>query len=130
MQKRVALPALFLAGSIAGAALLTADDATSGGPAKSAAVSAERTVTPVTGPSWLNHLNINFADTSLGRGAGRYGPGPNEPRPAERGSASRLTGKPAVLTRADLYRLNCQACHRAEGTGAPPEIRSLLSLVQ
>jgi len=34
------------------------------------------------------------------------------------------------LTGADLYRLNCQACHRAEGTGTPPEVRSVLPVVQ
>jgi mono/diheme cytochrome c family protein len=31
---------------------------------------------------------------------------------------------------ADLYRLNCQACHRDEGTGAPPDVKSLLDLVR
>jgi mono/diheme cytochrome c family protein len=35
-----------------------------------------------------------------------------------------------ALTGLDLYRLNCQACHRAEGTGSPPEIKSILDLVQ
>jgi mono/diheme cytochrome c family protein len=35
-----------------------------------------------------------------------------------------------VLTGADLYRLNCQACHAATGTGAPPEIKSTLDLIQ
>jgi len=35
-----------------------------------------------------------------------------------------------VLTGRDLYRLNCQACHRAEGTGSPAEIKSVLDLVQ
>ena len=34
------------------------------------------------------------------------------------------------MTGADIYRLNCQGCHRAEGTGAPPEIKSVLSAVQ
>jgi mono/diheme cytochrome c family protein len=35
-----------------------------------------------------------------------------------------------VLSGADLYRLNCQSCHRAEGTGSLPEIKSVLGLVQ
>ncbi len=35
-----------------------------------------------------------------------------------------------ALTGADLYRLNCQACHRESGAGAPPEIHSLLGPVQ
>jgi len=34
------------------------------------------------------------------------------------------------VTGADLYRQNCQACHAAEGTGAPPDVRSLLPMVQ
>jgi mono/diheme cytochrome c family protein len=38
-------------------------------------------------------------------------------------------GRPVVLSGADLYRLNCQSCHRAEGTGSPPEIKSVLGLV-
>jgi hypothetical protein len=39
-------------------------------------------------------------------------------------------GGPVELSGADLYRLNCQSCHRAEGTGSPPEIKSVLGLVQ
>jgi hypothetical protein len=39
-------------------------------------------------------------------------------------------GRPVVLSGADLYRLNCQSCHRAEGTGSLPEIKSVLGLVQ
>jgi mono/diheme cytochrome c family protein len=39
-------------------------------------------------------------------------------------------GRPVVLSGADLYRLNCQSCHRAEGTGSPAEIKSVLGLVQ
>ena len=131
MRKRFALPALFLAGSIAGAALLTADDAISGGQAKqSGGKTADSMVTPVVGPSWLNHLNIKYGDTSLGRGAGRYGPPPNEPAAPPPPSPSFAPGQPNVMTGGDFYRLNCQACHRTEGTGAPPEIKSLLSLVQ
>ena len=131
MLKRSALPALFVAGSIAGAALLTADDAISGGQAKrSGGKTAEAIVTAVAGPSWLNHLNIKYGDTSLGRGAGRYGPAPTEPPATPPRATSFVSGQPNMMTGGDLYRLNCQACHRAEGTGSPPEIKSLLSLVQ
>jgi mono/diheme cytochrome c family protein len=97
--------------------------------AKRSTESAEPVVTPVAGPSWLNHLGIRYGDTSLGRGAGRYGAGPNEPAP-ERKPIVLQVERSAVLTGADLYRLNCQACHRAEGTGAPPEVRSVLPVVQ
>ena len=131
MRKRHALPALFLAGLIAGTALLSANNASRGRQAKRPAVpSADSIVTPVAGPSWLNHLNLKFSDSSLGRGAGLYGPTPTESRTPTPGSTSFVPGQSQVLTGGDLYRLNCQACHRAEGTGAPPEIKSLLSLVQ
>ena len=131
MRKRHALPALFLAGLIAGATLLSADNASHGRQANRSAVqSADAIVTPVAGPSWLNHLELKFRDSSLGRGAGRYGPTPTEPHTVTPGSTSFVAGQSRVITGADLYRLNCQACHRAEGTGSPPEIKSLLALVQ
>ena len=128
MRTSSTLPVLLLAGSISAGALLAADarDQT----AHPAAKAAEPVVTPVAGPSWLNHLNLKYEDSSLGRGAGRYGPSPTETGPAVRRSPSSPTPRSTVLTGADLYRLNCQACHRAEGTGAPSEIKSVLSLVQ
>jgi mono/diheme cytochrome c family protein len=116
---------------IAGATLLSADNVNRDPQANQSAVqSADSTVTPVAGPSWLHHLNLTFNDSSLGRGAGRYGPAPTEPVAATPDSTSFVPGQSKVITGADLYRLNCQACHRAEGTGSPPEIKSLLSLVQ
>jgi mono/diheme cytochrome c family protein len=85
-------------------------------------------VTPVTGPSWLTHLGLTLASTSLGQGAGRYGPAADQGGGARRESL----GVPGTvqITGADLYRLNCQACHREQGTGAPPEIHSVLGPVQ
>src|SRR5262245_39833325 len=85
-------------------------------------------VTPVSGPSWLTHLGISLRETSLGQGAQRYGPPPG----AAHAPASESLGVPGTvpMSGADLYRLNCQACHRAEGTGTPPEIHSLLGPVQ
>ena len=85
------------------------------------------TVTPVTGPSWLTHLGATLDKTSLGQSSGVYGPGDNTPAPPPEG-----LGVPRSITigGADLYRFNCQACHRAEGTGKPPEIRSVLGAVQ
>jgi mono/diheme cytochrome c family protein len=85
-------------------------------------------VTPVAGPSWLNHLGIRYGDTSLGRGAGRYGPSPTD-LATERAPLVPMLDRSVTLTGADLYRLNCQACHRAAGTGAPPEVRSVLPVV-
>src|SRR5262249_20201279 len=86
-------------------------------------------VTPVSGRSWLHTLGVDYRDTSFGRGAGRYGPSPSDaagdPEPVPGTVAARVTG-----TGADLYSVNCPACHPAEGTGAPPEIKSALPAVQ
>src|SRR3954469_7069899 len=93
------------------------------------AVAAAQAGTAVSGPSWLHHLGIRYDDTSLGRGSGRYGASPDaqavmRPRVAPSIAATvRLSG-------ADLFRIDCQACHHAEGTGAPPEVRSVVPAVQ
>src|SRR3954468_24535437 len=86
------------------------------------AVAVAQSVTPVSGPSWLHHLGIRYDDTSLGRGSGRYGASPDAPAVA-RPRVERFVARTVQLSGADLFRLDCQACHRAEGTGAPPEVR-------
>lgn len=91
-------------------------------------VGEDPSVTPVSGPSWLTHLGIALNRTSLGQGAERYGPAPDQPRVPPNESLA-VPGT-VQITGADLYRLNCQACHRSQGTGAPPEIHSLLVAVQ
>jgi len=98
----------------------------------------EPVVTPVAGPSWLNRLGLTYRESSLGRSGAAYGPPPSPPtygppptqRPSQSSAAPLAVGRPVVLSGADLYRLNCQSCHRAEGTGSPPEIKSVLGLVQ
>jgi mono/diheme cytochrome c family protein len=100
-----------------------------GGPPASGQPARDPVVTPVVGPSWLNRLGVRYRDTTLGRSAATYGPPPGE-RPAGAAPIPLAIGRPVVLTGADLYRLNCQSCHRAEGTGSPPEIKSVLGLVQ
>ena len=89
----------------------------------------EPVVTPVTGPSWLSRLGLTYRESSLGRGAATYGPPPAQP-PLPPSATPLSVGGPVMLSGADLYRLNCQSCHRAEGTGAPPEIKSVLGLVE
>ena len=89
----------------------------------------EPVVTPVAGPSWLNRLGLRYSDTSLGRSGATYGPPPAQ-RPSRPGAAPLAVGRPVELSGADLYRLNCQSCHGVEGTGSPPEIKSVLGLVQ
>lgn len=86
-------------------------------------------VTAVSGQSWLHKLGVEYRDTSMGRGAGRYGPNPTDLAATRPPLKVTLTDK-VTVSGADLYRMNCQACHRAEGTGAPPEIKSMLPVVE
>jgi mono/diheme cytochrome c family protein len=88
-------------------------------------------VTGVAGRSWLNQLNRNFEETSMGK-TGHLGPAP-----AVAGESSRwqmglsTSATDAVSLRgADLYRLNCQSCHGETGQGAPPEINSVINPVR
>jgi mono/diheme cytochrome c family protein len=89
---------------------------------------ANDTVTAVSGASWLNHLGIKYRDTSMGRGSGKYQPKVDDTRSEARTLPSMHDA--VSLTGADIFRLNCQACHGATGTGAPPEIRSVIPAVQ
>jgi mono/diheme cytochrome c family protein len=130
MRASSALHAVFVAASIAGALAAVSVAGVGAQPGRPAGEPAERAVTPVAGPSWLSHLNTKYRDTSLGRGAGRYGPAPNNVPPAAADATVQITPHPVALTGADLYRLNCQACHRAEGTGAKGEIKSVVDLIQ
>lgn len=92
-------------------------------------------VTPVEGESWLEHLGRNIGDTSMGKSSGVYGPA--APLPGQ-GQASHpsltvsanFTGQSTKFTGADLYRMKCQACHGPNGTGAPPEINSVINPVR
>ncbi len=89
-------------------------------------------VTPVEGPSWLRHLGIAMAATSMGQ-MGGAAPAPNTPRREPeiglRQGAQALNEK-FELAGADLYRINCRSCHGPAGKGAPPEIASLIGPVQ
>jgi mono/diheme cytochrome c family protein len=91
-------------------------------------------VTPVEGESWLVQRHRTFAVTSMGKSSGVYGPaasmpGESPPHPALQLS-NKFTGQSTRLSGADLYRLKCQACHGASGTGAPPEINSVIDPVR
>jgi mono/diheme cytochrome c family protein len=92
-------------------------------------------VTPVEGESWLEHLHRAFDETSMGKSSGVYGPAapmPSHwppPHPVLQLS-NRFTGQSTTVYGSDLYRLKCQGCHGASGTGAPPEINSLIDPVR
>jgi cytochrome c5 len=92
-------------------------------------------VTSVSGESWLAHLHRSFDETSMGKSSGAYGPAapmPSEwplPIPALQLS-NKFTGQNTILYGSDLYRFKCQGCHGASGTGAPPEINSVIDPVR
>jgi len=91
------------------------------------------TVTPVSGESWLSHLHRPFNVTSMAK---TWDMGPAAPRPGEQPQDWRpeltpgFAANTVTLHGADLYRLNCQGCHGLKGTGAPPEINSVVGPVQ
>jgi mono/diheme cytochrome c family protein len=87
-------------------------------------------ITPVEGPSTLHHLGLTIEESSMGW-AGQWSPPVSTPlSAADDHTRSEPAGGPFVVTGADLYRISCRACHKADGTGAPPEIRSLLGPVR
>ncbi len=88
-------------------------------------------VTPVEGPSWLNHLGANFETSAMGR-TGPYAPPATvkyEPQWNEMAGSEALS-RPFVLAGSDLYRIDCEACHQPDGRGSPPEIHSLIDPVR
>ena len=120
---------VLMAGLIVGTTLTVVVGGSSNEQGAPRAKTPEPVVTPVEGPSWLNRLGLTYRESSLGRSGATYGPPPTQ-RPSQPGAVPLAVGRPVVLSGADLYRLNCQSCHRAEGTGSPPEIKSVLGLVQ
>jgi mono/diheme cytochrome c family protein len=92
---------------------------------------ADFTVTPVGGSSWIGHLGLSFGMTAMGR-MGTKAPPPTvtyQPRwNALAGSES--LARPFVLSGSDLYRLDCESCHQPDGRGSPPEVNSLVDAVR
>jgi mono/diheme cytochrome c family protein len=90
-------------------------------------------VTSVQGESWLKHLHRSFNDSSMGK---TWDLGPPPPMPGEESPRWQLelspgyAAQPVVLHGSDLFRLNCQGCHGATGSGAPPEINSVINPVR
>ena len=86
-------------------------------------------VTGVAGRSWLNQLNRNFEETSMGK-TGHLGPAPADESSRWQMVLSTSATDAVSLRGADLYRLNCQSCHGETGQGAPPEINSVINPVR
>ena len=88
-------------------------------------------VVPVHGPSWLRQVETSVSESCMGQ-TGNWSSGPLEgerpvandfPKPVREGDSFFVTG-------ADLYRLNCAACHKPDGRGVPPAIPSLIGPVR
>jgi mono/diheme cytochrome c family protein len=127
--RRRGIPAIVAAALVFGSTLTNAGSQPAKQGASTPKPARDPVVTPVAGPSWLTRLGLRYGETTLGRSAATYGPPPGQR--AEGAAAAPLAiGRSVVLSGADLYRLNCQSCHRAAGTGSPPEIKSVLSAVQ
>jgi len=87
-------------------------------------------VTPVQGPSNLERLGLSMESSGMGR-TGQWGPAPTgDPLPLASVTYSGNVAGPTTLSGADLYRLDCQPCHQADGGGAPPEINAIIGPVQ
>jgi mono/diheme cytochrome c family protein len=89
----------------------------------------EVAVTGVAGRSWLNQLNRDFAETSMGK-TGHLGPAPADEASRWQMGLSTSATDAVTLRGADIYRLNCQGCHGEKGQGAPPEINSVINPVR
>ena len=86
--------------------------------------------TPVSGPSHLRRLGLTKRQSAMGF-TGRWGPAP---RSASLVTAATETladpADPFMLTGANLYRLGCRACHKADGTGSRSEIPSIIDPIR
>ena len=88
------------------------------------------TVTPLRGPSNLQRVGLTMETSAMGR-TGVWGPPANaNPASLPGITYSENITHPSRLSGADLYRLDCQACHQADGGGSPPEINALVGPVQ
>ena len=92
----------------------------------------------VQGPSWLEHLGASADETRMGEMGGsdpappsrvRHEPDLSDTAVESQSDLERALREPFELTGADLYRINCQACHGVNGQGHPPEILSVLPAV-
>jgi mono/diheme cytochrome c family protein len=86
----------------------------------------------VAGESWIRHLGFDLQDSAFGQ-VGEWGPAvASHPESGIALAAALLQrGHPEpLLTGRDLYEIDCQSCHKPDGTGVPPEINSLIGPVQ
>lgn len=100
---------------------------------QTAVVNKTSRTTAVEGESWIKHLHKTFNTTSMGK---TWSLGPPPPAPGGQPSTWELKLSPSYASQtvslqgADVYRLNCRGCHQESGTGAPPEIHSVIDPVR
>lgn len=85
-------------------------------------------ITPVRGPSWLQHLGRPMNESSMGE-TGLLGPSPVQEGGAVQLDVTLPTG-PLAITGKDLFELSCRGCHGERGEGAPPEVNSMIDPVR
>jgi len=89
----------------------------------------ENAITPVSGISWIHHLNRPFEVTAMGK-TGHLGPPPSIEGDSSTTGLAIVSSGPKALSGEDLYRLNCRGCHGESGQGSPPEINSVINPVR
>lgn len=92
------------------------------------AESAQPTVTPPEGPSWLETMGVSFERSSLGRLGTLGAEGHGRPSPAPTLEQALTAG--FDIDGEDLYRYNCRSCHGAAGAGLPPEVLPLTPAIK
>jgi len=94
-------------------------------------------VTPTTGPSWLEVRRTSMETSAMGR-VGRQARTVPDWVPTHAMSELERLDRPEppevterfTITGADLFRLSCRSCHSADGTGSPPEVKSLIDPIR
>ncbi len=87
-------------------------------------------VTPVQGPSNFHRLGMDFESSDMGR-TGVWGPPPDGyVGPPVNFTSTQSITRTVLVSGADMYRLSCRPCHKADGNGTPPEIPSISGPVQ
>lgn len=126
-MSRLMILTIILAGLAAGS-LVRANMVTAGGGTIEGTF-ARTSATPVVGPSTLHRLGLSIGTSSMGW-EGRRGPSPGAPPSTDRSKQAGRSSAVSVLTGADLYRVSCRSCHKADGSGGLPEIDSVLGPVR
>lgn len=86
-------------------------------------------VTPVEGRSTLHHLGLTIERSSMGWD-GQWGSMPVRLAPTDHPPRLDATLGVFLMGGADIYRISCRPCHKPDGSGAPPEINSILGPIQ